>query len=101
MDQRGLIDNALLRVGLPVRCGFGDCGATGFVKPKCVDPKHAGWYKSKLFRRTSKKRWYCPEHYEEGRAIDNRFYENYKTPDPYPEPKQVEETVDELYKLID
>lgn len=93
------MDQALIQVGLPVKCGWGDCETTGFVKPKCVDPSHGGWYKSKLFR-LKKKRWFCPEHYEEGRVIDNKFYENYKTPDPYPE-EQVEQTVDELYALLD
>lgn len=93
------MEEALIQVGLPVKCAYGDCGVTGFVKPAFVDPKHGGWYKSKLFR-FKRKRWYCPAHYEEGRAIDNRFYENYKTPDPYPE-QETEATVDELYKLID
>lgn len=95
MDQRGLVDNALVRVGLPVKCGWGDCEATGFVKPAT---DYGGWYKSKMFRLRIKKRWFCPEHYEKGRELDNRFYENYKTPDPYPEP---EDSLDELYKLID
>lgn len=94
------MDQALIQVGLPVKCAYGDCPATGHVKPAFVDPKHGGWYKSKFFRLRPRKRWYCPEHYEEGRATDNRFYENYKTPDPYPEP-EVENSLDELYKLID
>lgn len=94
------MDQALIQVGLPVRCAFGDCGTTGHVKPAFVDPKHGGWYKSKFFRFRPRKMWYCPKHYEKGREIDNRFYENYKTPDPYPE-QETEATVDELYKLLD
>ncbi len=88
------MEQALIQVGLPVKCAHGDCSATGFVKPK----EHDGWYKSKFFRFRPTKRWYCPEHYKEGRAIDNEFYENYKTPGPEPEPENVEK---ELYKLLD
>lgn len=93
------MEEALIQVGLPVTCAWGDCGTRGFVKPRFVTPDYGGWYKSKLFR-FKRKRWYCPEHYENGREIDNKFYENYKTPDPYPAEK-VEATVDELYKLLD
>lgn len=91
------MEEALIQVGLPVTCAFGDCGTKGFVKPAT---DYGGWYKSKFFRLRFKKRWYCPEHYEKGREIDNRFYENYKTPDPYPE-ESVEKTEEELYKLLD
>lgn len=91
------MEQALIQVGLPVKCAFGDCESTGFVKPHT---DHDGWYKSKMFRMRPRKRWFCPEHYERGREIDNRFYENYKTPDPYPE-QAIEDTVDELYKLLD
>lgn len=92
------MEQALIQVGLPVKCAWGDCETTGFVKPKCVDPEHGGWYKSKLFRFSHT--WYCPKHYEKGREIDNKFYENYKTPDPYPE-QEAEATIEELYKLLD
>lgn len=91
------MDQALIQVGLPVKCAYGDCESKGFVKPHS---DYGGWYKSKFFRFRPRKRWYCPDHYEEGRAIDNKFYENYRTPDPYPE-QQTENTVDELYKLLD
>lgn len=91
------MDQALIKVGLPVRCGLGDCEITGFVKPHT---DHDGWYKSKLLRMRPRKRWFCPEHYEVGRAMDNKFYENFRTPDPYPT-AEVESTVDELYKLLD
>lgn len=91
------MEEALIQVGLPVKCSYGDCDKTGYVKPAT---NYSGWYKSKMLRLKIKKRWFCPEHYEEGRAIDNRFYENYKTPDPYPEPK-TETTVEELYDLLD
>lgn len=93
------MEQALLQVGLPVTCAFGDCDTTGFVKPRS---DYGGWYKSKLFR-FKRKRWYCPEHYEKGREIDNRFYQNYATPHPYPdeEAKAILSTEEELYKLLD
>jgi len=90
------MDQALIKVGLPVQCAYGDCMTTGFVKPGA---DHGGWYKSKLFR-FKRKRWFCPKHYEKGREIDNKFYENYKTPDPYPE-KETDTTLDDLYKALD
>lgn len=95
------MEEALIQVGLPVSCAWGDCEVTGYVKPAFIDPKHGGWYKSKLMRRRPRKMWYCPGHYEKGRELDNRFYENYKTPDPYPEQAKVEQTTEELYNLID
>lgn len=94
------MEEALIQVGLPVHCGWGDCEITGFVKPKCVDPTHGGWYKSKMFRFRIKKRWFCPDHYEKGRELDNRFYENLKTPDPYTE-KDTANIEEELYALLD
>lgn len=92
------MEEALIQVGLPVKCR--KCLKEGRVKPAFVDPTHGGWYKSKMFR-TKRLRWYCPEHYELGREEDNRFYENYKTPDPYPEDATVAQTEEELYKLLD
>lgn len=86
------MEAALYSVGLPVTCRH--CGEKGFVKPHT---DHGGWYKSKLFR-TKRIRWYCPEHYQMGRDVDNKFYENYKTPDPEPTP---EDATAELYKLLD
>lgn len=94
------MEEALIQVGLPVRCAYGDCGVTGHVKPKFVDETHGGWYKSKFFRLRPRKRWFCPEHYEQGREIDNRFYENWKTPDPYTE-KDTDNIEEELYALLD
>lgn len=94
------MEEALIQVGLPVRCGYADCGVTGHVKPAFVDPTHGGWYKSKFFRLRYKKRWFCPEHYEAGREIDNRFYDNWKTPDPYNE-NDTASIEEELYKLLD
>ncbi len=86
-----------MAVGFPVKCR--KCGEKGFVKPRT---DYGGWYKSKLLR-MSVKRWFCPEHYEIGRKMDNHFYENYLTPDPYDakELAAIEETQDELYKLLD
>lgn len=96
------MEQALIQVGLPVTCAFGDCKTHGFIKPKFADPTHGGWYKSKLFR-FKRKRWYCPTHYEDGRRIDNHFYENYRTPDPYSdkELEAIENTEEELYKLLE
>lgn len=95
------MDQALIQVGLPVSCAYGDCEITGFVKPRNTEnTDYGGWYKCKMMRMRPRKMWYCPEHYEKGREIDNTFYKNYRTPDPYPAEK-VENTVDELYKLLD
>jgi hypothetical protein len=84
-------------LGLPVTCGYGDCGQKGFVKPRT---DYGGWYKSKIFRFKPRKKWFCPNHYEHGRQIDNRFYANYMTPDPYPDTGEgsIEE---QLYALLD
>ncbi len=88
------MEEALKQVGLPVKCAFGDCGRRSTVKPKT---DYNGWYKSKIFRYVHRKKWWCPDHYQKGREIDNKFYENYKTPDPEPTPENIEA---ELYKLI-
>lgn len=82
----------IAHVGMPVTCR--QCKVKAFVKP---NTDYDGWYKSKIFR-FKRLRWFCPEHYEIGREIDNRFYENYKTPDPEPEPENVEA---ELYNLLE
>lgn len=92
---RTVMDAYLVHTGLPVTCAFGDCEAKGNVKPHS---DYGGWYKSKMFRMHFRKRWFCPEHYQEGRTMDNKFYENYKTPDPEPTPVDVEA---ELYALLD
>ncbi len=91
------MEEALINVGLPVKCAYGDCGEKGFVKPHS---DYGGWYKSKFFRLRPKKRWYCPEHYDKGREIDNKFYENWRTPDPYTE-KDTPNIEAELYALLD
>lgn len=93
------MENAIRQVGLPVVCVVADCPTTGFVKPH----DYGGWYKCKMLRRTWRKRWFCPEHYQNGRDFDNKFYENYRTPDPYTEEeaKVKLSTEDELYKLLD
>ena len=90
-----MLDEVLIQVGLPVKCR--KCRTGGFIKPMS---DYGGWYKSKIFR-FKRLKWYCPEHYEIGRHIDNQFYENYKTPDPYKENEVVQDTTDELYKLLD
>lgn len=91
------MDQALSKVGLPVKCAYGDCKAKSLVRPQS---DYGGWYKSKLFRYKQHLRWFCPKHYEKGREIDNKFYENYQTPDPYPQ-EEIDKTQDELYKLLD
>lgn len=92
------MEEALLQVGLPVKCAYGDCETTGFVKPLCVDPKRGGWYKSRMFRFRIGKRWFCPKHAKKAKEMEDKFYEKYRT--PAPEPK-AEDTVEELYKLLD
>lgn len=89
------MEEALIHIGLPVKCR--KCKKRGFVKP---NTDYGGWYKSKFYR-LQRLKWYCPKHYEIGRKVDNQFYENYKTPDPYPKQAKIENTVDELYKLLD
>jgi len=92
------VEEAIIQVGLAVKCSYGDCETAGRVKPAT---DYGGWYKLKMFRlRNWKKRWYCPEHYEQGRELDNRFYENWKTPDPYTE-KDTANIEEELYALLD
>lgn len=91
------MDQGLAHVGLPVTCAYGDCEETGFVKPRS---DYGGWYKSKFYRLKPRKRWFCPKHYEKGRELDNRFYDNSRTPDPYPEQK-IDDVEAELYKLLD
>jgi hypothetical protein len=94
------MEEAILQIGLPVKCAYGDCEITGFVKPHS---DYGGWYKSKMFRFKPRKRWYCPEHHEAGRQIDNKFYENYRTPEPYTD-KELDaqkDMTEELYKLLD
>ena len=76
------MEPALLNVGLPVLCaGATDeairCDLRGFVKP---GTDYSGWYKSKLLRGYSTKRWFCPEHASDGKEIDDRFYARYQTP---------------------
>ena len=92
------MDQALIQVGLPVQCAYGDCGQKGFVKPRS---DYGGWYKSKLFRFRPRKRWYCPEHHDFGKQRDDHFYDRYKTPEPPVEEKVTESTTEELYKLLD
>lgn len=90
-----MMDHALIEVGLPVKCR--KCRKEGRVRP---NTNYDGWYKSKFFR-LKRYKWFCTEHYELGREIDNRFYENHKTPDPYPEEETPERIEEELYALLD
>lgn len=87
------MEYALLKVGLPVKCR--KCRVKGFVKPH----DYQGWYKSRLLRMKPNK-WFCPEHFEVGKAMDDRFYKEYDTPAPEPI-EIVEGTTEALYALID
>lgn len=89
-----MMDHAILKVGLPVKCR--KCKKEGRVKP---GGDYGGWYKSKIYR-SHKIKWYCPKHYEIGRAVDNRFFDNLNTPDPYTA-KDRPTIEEELYKLLD
>lgn len=91
------MEQALLQVGLPVICGFGDCGLKGFVKPKNYD----GWYKSRLLRGQLTKRWFCPDHAIEGKNIDNKFYDETATPAPEPPVPTTEDKLENLYKELE
>ena len=88
------MDQALIQVGLPVKCAYGDCGVTSFVKPH----NYGGWYKSRLMR-FKRKKWFCPAHAKKGEDIDNRFYQTYATPVEKVELK--DSTEEELYKLLE
>ncbi len=87
-----MVEEVLQRVGLPVKCST--CAATGYVKPRT---DYGGWYKSRLFRKTLKKKWYCPEHAAAGKHTDDYFYQITATPPPSVEAS----TEEELYKLLD
>ena len=96
------MDHALLQVGLPVACAIEDCEIKGFVKPQS---DYGGWYKAVKRFTAWKKRWFCPEHYDEGKKIDH-LYDNFKTPVftpivvPDSEPDEPED-IEKLYALID
>lgn len=95
-----IMDATLFRVGMRVRCRI--CPAEGRVKPQT---DYEGWYKSKLLRKSN--RWFCPgEHYKIGRDMDNRFYDNHMTPDPWTEEEKkaqehAKSAEEELYELLD
>lgn len=95
------MEQAITLIGLPVKCGYGDCGRIGLVRPQT---DYGGWYKSKLHRFHHKKKWWCPEHYDFAKQRDEHFYkfrDNYPTPLPEPVVETVESTTEELYDLID
>jgi len=85
------MDQALIKIGLPVKCR--KCRKGGHVKPHDYD----GWYKSKVLRMQSNK-WFCPKHAKIGDKMDQHFYERSITPEPEP---SVEDETEELYKLLD
>jgi hypothetical protein len=87
-----VMDEYLIQVGLPVKCR--KCRTEGRVKPAT---DYSGWYKSRVLRMRLNK-WFCPEHAEIGKNMDDHFYQRYATPAPVDTP---ETTVDELYKLLD
>lgn len=90
------MDEAILQIGAPVKCKL--CDTTGRVKPQT---DYDGWYKSRLLRNNWRKRWFCPgEHAQIGKDMDTNFYERYATPTTTPA-TAVEDTTEELYKLLD
>lgn len=84
------MDQALIQVGLPVKCCWADCETKGFVKPWT---NYGGW------ARRLRRKWYCPDHAKQAKQFYDNIVESYKTPDPAPEPAK--ETVEELYALLD
>lgn len=78
------MDQALIQVGLPVKCAWGDCDTRGFVKPH----NYGGW-----IRRWHKK-WYCPTHAKEAKEIYDSIIERYKTLEP-------KNDIEDLYKLLE
>lgn len=88
------MDQALEKIGLPVKCR--KCRKAGNVIPRT---DYGGWYKSKILRMRPNK-WFCPEHAQIGSDMDDNFYMRYATPEPKPI-VQTEETVEDLYKLLD
>lgn len=83
------MDEALIQVGLPVKCVWGDCNTKGFVKPWT---DYGGW------GRRSRTKWYCPAHAKKAQELYDDITERYKTPDPGLIPADTEA---ELYKLLD
>jgi hypothetical protein len=83
------MDQALVQVGLPVRCSWGECSTQGFVKPRT---DYGGWM------RRSTKRWYCPDHAKKAKEHYDSIVEQYRNPKPEPAPTN---TTEELYKLLD
>lgn len=92
MESSIQMEEALIKVGLPVKCA--KCKKEGRVRPK----DYGGWYKSRLFRLRPKKRWFCPEHHDIGKRMDEHFYDISQTPQP---DTTVEDSTEELYKLLD
>lgn len=84
------MDEALIQVGLPVKCIYADCQTRGFVKP---GTDYGGWYKARIYRKR-KNKWFCPEHYNNGKEADERFYKT-------PQPELKDTTEEELYKLLE
>jgi len=88
------MDEALLKVGLPVKCR--KCRLEGRVKPH----NYGGWYKCTIFPRSVTNKWFCPGHYDIANDMEDRFYQMSITPEPEPI-VETEETVEDLYKLLD
>lgn len=83
------MDEALLQVGLPVSCSWGDCDTKGFVKPQT---DYDGW-----IRRWHKK-WYCPSHAAKAKETYDSIVEQYKTPEA---PPSTEEAEADLYAILE
>lgn len=84
-----MMEQALIKVGLPVKCR--KCGKKGFVKP---GTDYGGWFGSRLFK-LRHLRWYCPKHAKIGKAVDDRFFEHCRDPEPAPD------AIADLYAILD
>lgn len=86
------MDEALLQVGLPVKCKR--CGVKGSVKPRT---DYNGWFRWRLMRGAS--RWYCPEHAPLGVVAKQNMEVAMRA---VQEPEQEELSSEEaLYALLD
>lgn len=83
------MEEAIIQIGLPVKCAWGDCETTGFVKP---GSDHGGWLRRSFIK------WYCPDHAKEAKEMYDRIAEKYRTPELVQASDNAEE---ELYKLLE
>lgn len=82
------MDEALIKIGLPVTCS--SCGDKAFVKP---NTDYNGWYCRRL---GSRRRWYCPKDSVHLKRMIESMNEAHVAP-----PARPEETIEDLYRLLD